>query len=252
MLKRTVESWVEAAVDVLSREHGGMPTAVQVERPADYAQHGDYASNAALVLASRLKRKPRDLAEELKRRLPRDASLERVEIAGPGFLNFFLRTDVLRAEVSRILKQKHEYGHARFGRGRRALVEFVSANPTGPLHVGHGRGAAYGDILARLLAACGYQVEREYYVNDCGRQAQVLGLSVLLRKLQRDARPTPVFPQGAYQGTYINALADRLPAELHTPPDKARHVARTITGRRYRDRPRSIDRARPAAAGYTL
>lgn len=216
MLKRTVESWVEAAVGALSREHGSEPVPVQVERPAEPA-HGDYASNAALVLASRLKRKPRELAEELKRRLPGHSALERAVVAGPGFLNFYLRTDALRSEVLRALREGRDYGRAQFGAGQRALVEFVSANPTGPLHVGHGRGATYGDILARLLGACGYQVEREYYINDCGRQAEVLGLSVLLRRLAQTARAAPSFPQGAYQGAYINELAERLPPDLDAP-----------------------------------
>lgn len=216
MLKRTVESWIEAAVDALSREHGNEPLPVQVERPAESA-HGDYASNAALVLASKLKRKPRELAEELKQRLPGHGALERVAVAGPGFLNFYLRTDALRTEALRALREGRDYGRAQFGAGQRALVEFVSANPTGPLHVGHGRGAAYGDVLARLLGACGYRVEREYYINDCGRQAETLGLSVLLRRLTQTARTVPNFPQSAYQGAYINELAERLPPALDAP-----------------------------------
>ena len=225
MLKRQVESWVAQAVQALC---GSTHAAVLVERPQNPA-HGDYATNAALVLASELRCPPRELAERLRLQMPAADILERVEIAGPGFLNFHLQTAAFHAAVTDMLQHPEGCGQHQFGRGRKVLLEFVSANPTGPLHVGHGRGAAHGDILARLLGACGYQVEREYYINDSGRQADILGLSIILRRLEHTARPGPAFPETAYRGDYVREYAATLPSaqdsaldalgDWPTPPD---------------------------------
>lgn len=151
----------------------GLPatTAVTLERPRQ-AGHGDFSSSIAMQLARPLKRAPRDIAAELLRLLPASVQVERTEVAGAGFINFFLAPAVRQQAVSAVLAQGADYGRLQLGAGRRVQVEFVSANPTGPLHVGHGRGAAYGASLASVLSFAGYSVEREYYVNDYGRQME--------------------------------------------------------------------------------
>ena len=151
-----------------------------IERARDPA-HGDFATNAAMVNSKAAGMRPRDLAEKLVAALPSSDAVSAVEIAGPGFINFRLADDAYHALIPEILHQGHGYGRSRIGAGRRVQVEFVSANPTGPLHVGHGRGAAYGAVVADLLEAVGYQVHREYYVNDAGRQMDILATSVWLR-----------------------------------------------------------------------
>jgi|GEM_PF-6956004 len=160
----------------------GLPN-VKVERTRD-ERHGDFSSNAALVLAKRARTKPRELAACLIEALPPSPLVERVELAGPGFINVFLAPAAYRALVPEILATGPDYGRSDIGTGKRVQVEFVSANPTGPLHVGHGRGAAYGAVVADLLAAVGFQVHREYYVNDAGRQMDILAISVWLRYLE--------------------------------------------------------------------
>ena len=176
-----------------------------IERSRD-PTHGDFASNLALQLAKRLKHPPRELAEQLLKSLPEDSAIDRAELAGPGFLNFFLSREAEAGLVEKILKLGEDYGRNNTHRGEKAQLEFVSANPTGPLHVGHGRGAAYGDSAARLLEANGYEIEREYYVNDAGRQMDILALSIWLRYLQIDSNSVE-FPDNAYQGEYISTLA---------------------------------------------
>lgn len=181
----------------------GDADAVQVERARDSA-HGDFATSLALRLAKPARMKPRDIAERLVAALPQDARIERVEIAGPGFINFHLSRAAYLGTVLEILETGAAYGRGKGG--RRVQVEFVSANPTGPLHVGHGRGAAYGSALASLLEFAGHEVTREYYVNDAGRQIDILALSVWLRALEAEGAQTP-FPPNAYQGDYIRDLA---------------------------------------------
>ncbi|MDD9806083.1 MAG: arginine--tRNA ligase [Gammaproteobacteria bacterium] len=166
-------------------------------------EHGDYASNIALALAADAGCAPRQLAQRIVEALPSPPALEKVEIAGPGFINFHLKEAAVAAVVGEILAQAQDYGRAAAGSRGRALVEFVSANPTGPLHIGHGRGAAYGATLANLLEAAGYTVEREYYVNDQGRQADILALSVWLRYLELCGEEDVEYPAKAYQGDYI-------------------------------------------------
>lgn len=172
-----------------------------VERTRDRA-HGDFASNLALTLAKPARARPRDIAEKLLGALEPGAPVEKIEIAGPGFINFFLGPGAWRAVLGEILEAGTGYGRSTLGAGRRVQVEFVSANPTGPLHVGHGRGAAYGAAVADLLEAVGYAVHREYYVNDAGRQMDILAASVYLRYLELCGEGV-IFPANGYQGDYI-------------------------------------------------
>ena len=145
------------------------------------ASHGDYASNLALQLAKPLKRSPREIAGLLLADLPQSPWIARAEVAGAGFINFFVAGNAKTAAVSAALRQGAKFGAVDVGRGLKVQVEFVSANPTGPLHVGHGRGAAYGSALANVLQATGHVVTREFYVNDAGRQMDILAVSVWLR-----------------------------------------------------------------------
>jgi arginyl-tRNA synthetase len=195
---------------------------VMIERSRDRA-HGDYASNLALTLAKPARRKPRDIAEQLVAVIETGGQLQKVEIAGPGFINFFLGAEAWHAGINNILEQGDRFGHSDHGRGQRIQVEFVSANPTGPLHVGHGRGAAYGAAVADLLAAVGYTVHREYYVNDAGRQMDILAASVYLRYLDLCGEII-TFPANGYQGDYVWDIAATLHREhsdaLRYPVDK--------------------------------
>ncbi|MEW6220804.1 MAG: arginine--tRNA ligase, partial [Thermodesulfobacteriota bacterium] len=177
------------------------------------AAHGDFATNLAMVAAGREKKKPRPLAEELARRLAqRQDLLARVEIAGPGFINLFVAPSVWQGMVPAVLAAGESFGLSAAGAGRTVLVEFVSANPTGPLSVGHGRQAVLGDAIARLLAATGHAVTREYYYNDGGRQMRVLGESTRARYLEILGLPH-VFPEDGYQGDYIREIAQALKDE---------------------------------------
>ena len=169
-------------------------------------QHGDYASNFCMVMASRLKTSPRKIAEKMKPELEQKGLFEKVDAAGPGFLNFFLSRQFWQNNLLDIRKQGSRYGWSDAGKGRKVLVEFVSANPTGPLHVGHGRGAAVGDSLCRVLEMAGYDVTSEYYINDVGNQMQTLGRSVYLRYLEHFGRKID-FPGECYQGDYIKEIA---------------------------------------------
>ncbi|MBM3302831.1 MAG: arginine--tRNA ligase, partial [Deltaproteobacteria bacterium] len=154
---------------------------IEVSRSRE-PRFGDYATNVALVLAGTMRMKPRDLAEIISENLSASPDvLERSEVAGPGFINFFMSPSVWLEVLNRVHAEREAYGRSAPAYGRRVLLEFVSANPTGPLHVGHGRGAAVGDTLGRLLKTCGYDLRTEYYVNDAGNQMKILGRSVLLR-----------------------------------------------------------------------
>jgi arginyl-tRNA synthetase len=190
---------------------------VVLEKPKQ-AQHGDYACNVALQLAKALQCSPREIAGRLVAALPASPYVEKAEIAGPGFINVFIRPAVKQAFVHHVLQTGDDYGVANAGHGKRVQVEFVSANPTGPLHVGHGRGAAYGASVANILAAAGYDVSREYYVNDAGRQMDILALSTWLRYLELHGVCVP-FPGNAYQGDYVVAMAQQV-KEAH----RARYV----------------------------
>jgi arginyl-tRNA synthetase len=183
---------------------------VEVESTRD-AQHGDFASNLAMRLAKATRQNPRKLAEVLVRLLPPSPAVAKVDIAGAGFINFFLTTDAYHAEIAEVLGLGRRYGRSAAGAGRSVQVEFVSANPTGPLHVGHGRHAAFGASLANLLEAVGYRVEREYYINDAGRQMEILAVSTWLRYLEHCGERF-AFPANGYRGEYIVTIAAELAA----------------------------------------
>ena len=183
-------------------------SSVEVENTRD-AQHGDFASNLAMRLAKATRQNPRKLAEALVRRLPSSPAVAKVEIAGAGFINFFLANDAYHAEIGQVLREGRRYGRSTAGGGRSVQVEFVSANPTGPLHVGHGRHAAFGATVANLLEAVGWRVEREYYVNDAGRQMEILAVSTWLRYLEQCGERV-AFPANGYRGDYIAAIGERL------------------------------------------
>lgn len=193
---------------------------VQLERPRD-ASHGDFASNVALRLAKAAGRNPRELAAAIIGALPANSLIAKTEIAGGGFINFHLHQAVALGVVAKVLQAGEAYGRAApVETGRKVLLEFVSANPTGPMHVGHGRQAAYGDALARLLEAAGHEVLREYYINDAGRQVDILAVSVWVRYLEAGNETLP-FPQNAYRGDYLLPVASELRrqhgGEFHLP-----------------------------------
>ncbi|WP_372573128.1 arginine--tRNA ligase [Ruegeria jejuensis] len=185
---------------------------VAVEPPRD-AAHGDMATNAAMVLAKPAKMKPRDIAETLAAKLAEDPRITSAEVAGPGFLNMRLASGVWQGVLAAVLQGGADYGKSTMGQGKRVNVEFVSTNPTGPVHVGHTRGAVFGDALAGLLGYAGYDVTREYYINDGGAQVDVLARSVYLRYLEAHGEVVE-FPDGAYPGDYLvdvgNALKDKV------------------------------------------
>ena len=202
-------------------------TPILLERPKQ-AQHGDYACNLAMQLARALRRNPREVAGQLLDALPSSPLVERAEIAGAGFINLFLTPAAKQRVVSTILQQGERFGRSDLGLGRKIQVEFVSANPTGPLHVGHGRGAAFGMSLAAVLSAAGYDVSREFYVNDAGRQMDILALSTWLRYLELNGIDVP-FPANAYQGAYVREMAREIHARhgdryVHQPPSVLHEV----------------------------
>jgi len=179
---------------------------IQLERPRD-PSHGDVASNVAMALAGRLRRAPREIAQDIADRLDLSAAgVETVEVAGPGFLNFRLSSGAVASVVADILRADASYGRSDVGGRQAVMIEFVSANPTGPLHLGHGRQAALGDTIASLLEWTGHRVHREFYYNDSGRQMELLALSVRARYREELGREEPV-PEGGYQGAYIRDIA---------------------------------------------
>ncbi|WP_043739881.1 arginine--tRNA ligase [Thioalkalivibrio nitratireducens] len=215
-MKETLVQALETALAQLVQE-GTLPpdhgVEVQLTRARE-REHGDFATNLAMQLARPARRKPREIAERIAAALPDVAGLAAVEVAGPGFINFRLADDARFAVLAAIADGGADYGRSNVGQGQRVQVEFVSANPTGPLHVGHGRGAAYGATVADLLAFCGFDVTREYYVNDAGRQMNILAASVWLRYLQKRGVQLP-FPANGYRGEYVNAIADDLAVLLN-------------------------------------
>lgn len=185
------------------------PGVVQLERPRD-ASHGDFASNVALRLAKAAGRNPREIAAAIIAALPANKLIARTEIAGAGFINFHLREEVALSVVAEVLRQGDQFGRVATGeQSRKILLEFVSANPTGPMHVGHGRQAAYGDALARVLEAAGNKVFREYYINDAGRQVDILAVSVWVRYLEACGEQL-AFPTNGYRGDYLLPVATGL------------------------------------------
>jgi arginyl-tRNA synthetase len=203
LLKQALAALPEDLVPATARD-----TAIEVENTRD-PQHGDFASNLGMRLAKAARQNPRKIADALVKALPASDAVAKVEIAGAGFINFFLNAGAYHQQVAEILRQGEQFGRSQFGRNEKTQVEFVSANPTGPLHVGHGRHAAFGATLANLLEAVGYQVQREYYINDAGRQMEILAVSTWLRYLKRCGEQF-VFPANGYRGDYIIAIADQL------------------------------------------
>ena len=233
-MKKTLQQLIKQALaqlaqaDTLSLDES---IDVQIERARD-ASHGDYACNIAMVLAKAAKSNPRQLAQQIIDVLPAHESISKVEIAGPGFINFLLTADAGYAVVKTIHEQGSDFGRSAVGNKQRIQIEFVSANPTGPLHVGHGRGAAYGAALSNLLTAAGYAVHREYYVNDAGRQMNILAASVWLRYLELCGEAID-FPSNGYKGDYVFDIA----ANVHRDQ-----------GEKYRSAPIAIFEGLPADA----
>ncbi len=260
-MKQTLEALLDQALNTL-KSQGDLPqdvaVKINVERTRD-AQHGDFATNLAMMLAKPAKSNPRQLAEKLVAAIPRDAAIDKIEIAGPGFINFYLNPQSQFEVVKTIHNQARHYGLSQVGAGKKVQVEFVSANPTGPLHVGHGRGAAYGSAVANLLEAVGFEVEREYYVNDAGRQMDILATSIWLRYLE-ECGELVVFPSNGYRGEYVRDIAVQLhqtvgneyrrpvelvmediPADEPQGGDKEKHIdalierSQTLLGSQYQD-----------------
>ncbi|MFV8836320.1 arginine--tRNA ligase [Aquisalimonas sp.] len=225
-MKEQLRSLIATAVDGLIAD-GTLPAdtrvEIQVERARDKS-HGDYAVNTAMVLAKQARMKPRELAERLVAAIPDDPGVAGVTIAGPGFINIDITAEAAYTAVRDALSRGQAYGRADLGAGQRINIEFVSANPTGPLHVGHGRGAAFGGALASLLATAGYDVHREYYVNDAGRQMDILATSVWLRYLELEGESLR-FPDNAYRGDYVRTIAQRL---MHREEDHFLHPAEVV------------------------
>lgn len=210
-MKHKLEYLLQHAVDALKTQgvlDHEIVVQVNLERARD-SQHGDFATNLAMLLAKPAKTNPRQLAEKIIAEIPTHNLVSKVEIAGPGFINFFINPDSQFEIVKTIHDAGSEFGLSDIGAGKRVQVEFVSANPTGPLHVGHGRGAAYGSAVADLLQAAGFKVEREYYVNDAGRQMDILATSVWLRYLEECGEVLP-FPSNGYRGEYVRETAFNL------------------------------------------
>ncbi len=183
-----------------------------LERPK-VAEHGDFATNLAMLLAKPLRKNPREIAQALVQALPPSNFVTKTEIAGAGFINFFMAPAAKAAVVKQIFSAGEQFGRNNSGQGRKVMVEFVSANPTGPLHVGHGRGAAVGDCLCRLLDASGWNVTREFYYNDAGQQIDNLTLSVQLR-CKGIGPDNPAWPEDGYRGDYIIEVAEAYMAKL--------------------------------------
>ena len=211
-----VEKRVIAALDALKAE-GKLPADLAIpeiaaEAPRD-ATHGDVAVNAALVLAKPAKMKPRDIADALKAKLEAASDVEKIDVAGPGFLNITFKPAVWQGLVQTILKDADTFGAGSASKGEKVNVEYVSANPTGPMHVGHCRGAVFGDVLANLLAFAGFDVTREYYINDAGGQVDVLGKSAFLRYREALGDDIGAIPEGLYPGDYLKPVGEALAKE---------------------------------------
>ncbi len=227
-MKEIISELVQSIITDLSSEKvipEDLSYKINIDATKDKS-HGDFASNIALVLAKQAKMPPRKLAELIIDKLlqSKHKSIEKIDIAGPGFINFFVSSASNFSAIQNILTQKSEYGRSNIGAGKHYQVEFVSANPTGPLHVGHGRGAAYGASVADLLEAAGYQVTREYYVNDAGRQMNILAASVWLRYIESFFEEL-VFPVNGYKGAYVHDIAATLKLEHG---DRFKHSLETI------------------------
>lgn len=207
ILRDLVAEALQQISEERGRAPGGEPLLVEIERPKR-EDHGDWATNAALQWAKFLDDKPRHLAEDIVARLEKSEYLREVRIAGPGFINFVLSDKWISDMLSNVIEKQGDFGRVDVGKGRKVQVEFVSANPTGPLHVGHGRGAAVGDICANILSYAGWDVQREYYINDAGLQMDLLGKSTQARYFEICGKPELVpFPEDGYKGAYMFEVA---------------------------------------------
>ena len=211
-MKEELKKSLNQALKSLEKEHNVILSKTKIEiKENKEKEFGDFSSNLALVLSKELSKPPKDIAEMLLKELGEKDFIDRMEIAGPGFINFFL-SHASRTEILKIInKEKNKFGFSTKKKAEKdsVLIEYVSSNPTGPLHVGHGRGAAFGSVLASILKATGHQVDEEYYVNDQGRQTEILSLSVWLRYLE-NFNQVSLFPNNCYQGAYIESLAKEL------------------------------------------
>lgn len=215
-LKQTLAAAICDAVARAAAGQGWLPVTmpeVTWEYPPE-PSFGDLSTTVSFALAKQVRRSPRDVAAAIQQALDVDATLvAKVEVAGPGYLNVFVANGCWQAVIREVLAAGSAYGRTNIGQGQRAQVEFVSANPTGPLHVGHGRGAALGDAVANLLEVVGYRVEREYYINDAGSQMRLLGESVLARYLESQGKLVQ-FPENGYHGEYVRELAEQVAAAV--------------------------------------
>lgn len=239
-MKQKLESLLQTAVAALKNQavlDAEVVARINIERVKDPV-NGDFATNLAMLLAKPAKLNPRQLAEKIVAELASDAAITKVEIAGPGFINFFINPDTQFQIVKQIHDAGAEFGKSQIGAGKRVQVEFVSANPTGPLHVGHGRGAAYGSAVADLLDAAGFTVEREYYVNDAGRQMDILATSVWLRYLEACGEVF-TFPSNGYRGEYVRDISANL---YQKAADLYRHAAEQIFADIPADEPQGGDK----------
>ena len=222
----TIKEQIVASINALAAE-GELPSGLATERiavePPREVSHGDMATNAAMVLAKSASMSPRDLADKLCQKLRECENVGEIEIAGPGFINIRLNPSVWRNCIKNVLQQGTSFGASTMGVGKQVNVEYVSANPTGPLHIGHARGAVFGDVLATLLEKAGYEVCREYYINDAGGQVDVLARSAYLRYREAQGEDIGDIPEGLYPGVYLKAvgevLSDRYGNRLMTLPE---------------------------------
>ncbi len=211
LLRQAIKAALQHCYDDGSLTSGEIPEEIQLEVPKN-PEHGDFASNLAMTMAKAERKAPRKIAEVLEVALKGNPLCDKIEIAGPGFINFRLAASCWYGVLDQVMTEGEQYGRSQIGAGTKIQVEFVSANPTGPLHIGHGRGAVVGDAVAAVLQAAGFEVQREYYVNDAGNQVKTLGLSILLRlrELQGEAIE---FPEDGYQAEYVKELAAKLQTE---------------------------------------
>ncbi len=211
-LRQAIKTALQQCYDKGTLSSGELPAEIQLEVPKN-PEHGDFASNLAMTMAKVERKAPRMIAEALVAALADNPLCDKVEIAGPGFINFRLAPACWYGVLNQVMTEGAQYGRSEVGAGTKIQVEFVSANPTGPLHIGHGRGAVVGDAVAAVLQAAGFEVQREYYVNDAGNQVKTLGYSILmrLRELQGE---TVEFPEDGYQAEYVRELAAKLQSEI--------------------------------------
>lgn len=219
-MKEIIENHLASAVETYIKQQNASindAPSIEIDHTND-PKHGDFASNIAMILAKPIGLPPRDIANGIIQCLSEFPFLDKCEIAGPGFINFFLTKDAYYQIIPEILEQAKDYGKSELGNSKKILLEYVSSNPTGPIHIGHGRGAAYGSVLANLLSTTGHEVTREYYVNDYGRQMDILTISVWLRYLNLQNDHDTPFPQNGYHGQYISDIASAIFNETKSLP----------------------------------